>query len=75
MPTRHRHRHSSERGKSITITMGSCSRSVGIRVHDALEIVNTMRRNMHLTGDDDRRRCIGTLNRGLLSDGVQAINA
>jgi tRNA A58 N-methylase Trm61 len=47
MPARHRHRHSSERGKSITITMGSCSRSIGIRVHDVLETVNTMRRNMH----------------------------
>jgi len=48
MPVRHRHRHSSERRKSITITLESCSRSVGIRVHDALETVNTMRRNMHL---------------------------
>jgi hypothetical protein len=49
MPALHRHRHSSERGKSITITMESCSRSVGIRVHDVLETVKTMRRNMHGT--------------------------
>ena len=36
MPARHRHRHFSERGKSITVTMGSCLRSVGIRVHAAI---------------------------------------
>jgi hypothetical protein len=45
MPARHRHRRSSERRKSITITLESCSRSVGIRVHDALETVNTMSRH------------------------------
>jgi len=45
MPARHRHRHSSEHRKLITITLESCSRSAGICVHDALEAVNTMRRN------------------------------
>jgi hypothetical protein len=46
MPARHRHHHSSTRRKSFTITLESCSRSSGIRVHDALETVNTIDRNM-----------------------------
>jgi hypothetical protein len=49
MPARHRHHHSSERRKSFTITLESCSRSSGIRVHDALETVTTIDRNMHKT--------------------------
>jgi hypothetical protein len=47
LPARHRHRHSSEGRKLIAITLESCSRSAGICVLDALETVNTMRRNMH----------------------------
>lgn len=48
MPARHRHHHSSERRKSFTITLESCTRSAGICVHDALETVTTMDRNMQL---------------------------
>jgi hypothetical protein len=47
MPARHRHHHSSARRKSFTITLESCSRSSGIRVHDALETVSAIDRNMH----------------------------
>jgi hypothetical protein len=60
MPARHRHRRSSERRKSITITLESCLRSAGIRVHDALETVNTMHRNMQAQGHcatNSRQRC------------------
>jgi hypothetical protein len=46
MPARHRHHNSTERRKLFTITLESCSRSAGIRVHDALETVITMSRNM-----------------------------
>jgi hypothetical protein len=49
MPARHRHHHSTERRKLFTITLESCSRSAGIRVHDALETVITMSRNMHVS--------------------------
>jgi hypothetical protein len=52
MPARHRHHHSTERRKLFTITLESCSRPPGIRVHDALETVITMSRNMH--GDGGR---------------------
>jgi phage host-nuclease inhibitor protein Gam len=48
MPARHREHHSTASAKTITITMEWCSRPPGIRVHDALETANTMRRNMHL---------------------------
>jgi hypothetical protein len=48
MPARHRHYNSTERRKLFTITLESCSRSAGIRVHDALETVITMSRNMQL---------------------------
>jgi hypothetical protein len=48
MPARHRHLHSSERRKSFTITLESCSRSAGICVHDAMETVTTMSRNMQV---------------------------
>jgi hypothetical protein len=47
MPARHRHHDSTERRKLFTITLESCSRSAGIRVHDAVETVITMSRNMH----------------------------
>jgi hypothetical protein len=47
MPARHRERHSTAHLKTFTITMESCSRPAGIRVHDALETVNTIDRNMH----------------------------
>jgi hypothetical protein len=50
MPERHRHHDSTERRKLFTITLESCSRSGGIRVHDAVETVITMRRNMQLGG-------------------------
>jgi hypothetical protein len=46
MPERHRHHDSTERRKLFTITLESCSRSGGIRVHDAVETVITMSRNM-----------------------------
>jgi len=49
MPARHRHHDSTEHRKLFTITLESCSRSAGIRVHDAVETVITMSRNMHLT--------------------------
>jgi hypothetical protein len=45
MPERHRHHDSTERRKLFTITLESCSRSGGIRVHDAVETVITMSRN------------------------------
>jgi hypothetical protein len=48
MPERHRHHDSTERRKLFTITLESCSRSGGIRVHDAVETVITMSRNMQL---------------------------
>jgi len=48
MPERHRHHDSTERRKLFTIALESCSRSGGIRVHDALETVITMSRNMQL---------------------------
>jgi hypothetical protein len=48
MPARHRYHHSSEARKTFTITLESCSRSAGIRVHDALETVTTIERNMQL---------------------------
>jgi hypothetical protein len=48
MPERHRHHHSSEQPKSFTMTLESCSRSSGIRVHDALETAITIGRNMQL---------------------------
>jgi hypothetical protein len=47
MPERHRHHDSAERRKLFTITLESCSRSGGIHVHDAVETVITMSRNMH----------------------------
>jgi hypothetical protein len=46
MPARHRERHSSAHPKTFTITLELCSRPPGIRVHDALETVITMLRNM-----------------------------
>jgi hypothetical protein len=46
MPARHRHHDSTKRRKLFTITLESCSRSAGIRVHDAVETVITMSRNM-----------------------------
>jgi hypothetical protein len=45
MPERHRHHDSTERRKLFTITLESCLRSGGIRVHDAVETVITMNRN------------------------------
>jgi type I restriction enzyme R subunit len=45
MPARHRYHHSSEARKKFTITLESCSRSPGIRTHDALETVTTIERN------------------------------
>jgi hypothetical protein len=47
MPARHRHHHSSEPKKLITITMESCSRSLAIRVHVALETAFRVDRNLH----------------------------
>src|SRR5271167_2727601 len=47
MPARHRERHSAKFLKTITITTEWRSRTHGMRVHDALESANTMRRNMH----------------------------
>jgi hypothetical protein len=47
MPARHRHHDSTECRKLFTITLESCSRSGGIRAHDAVETVITMSRNMH----------------------------
>jgi hypothetical protein len=41
MPARHRHHHSSERPKTFTMTLVSCSRSSGIGVHDAVETAFT----------------------------------
>jgi hypothetical protein len=61
MPERHRHHDSTERRKLFTITLESCSRSGGIRVHDAVETVITMSRNMHSTTEaltDLRRRIL-----------------
>jgi hypothetical protein len=49
MPARHRYHHSGEARKTFAITLKSCSRSAGIRVHDALETVTTIDRNMHNT--------------------------
>jgi hypothetical protein len=49
MPARHRERHSTAFPKTFTITMEWCSRTHGIRVHDALETANTMRRNMQMS--------------------------
>jgi hypothetical protein len=46
MPARHRVHHSTAHQKAFTITLESCSPLDGIRVHDALETVNTMGRNM-----------------------------
>jgi hypothetical protein len=46
MPARHRHHDSTEHQKLFTITLESCSRYGGIRVHDAVETVITMSRNM-----------------------------
>jgi hypothetical protein len=46
MPARHRHHDSTERRKLFTITLESCSRSIGIRVHEAVETVITIGRNM-----------------------------
>jgi hypothetical protein len=46
MPERHRHHDSTERRKLFTITLESFSRSAGIRVHDEVETVITMSRNM-----------------------------
>jgi hypothetical protein len=46
MPERHRHHDSTERRELFTITLESCSRSGGIRVHDEVETVITMSRNM-----------------------------
>jgi len=46
MPARHGHRLSSEGRQLITIALESSSRSAGILVHDALETVNTIGRNM-----------------------------
>jgi hypothetical protein len=47
MLARHRHHDSSETRKMFTITLESCSRSAEIRVHNALETVTTIDRNMH----------------------------
>jgi len=47
MPERHRHHDSTEPRKLFTITLGSYSRADGIRVHDEVETVITMSRNMH----------------------------
>jgi hypothetical protein len=47
VPERHRHHDSTERQTLFTVTLESCSRSGGIRVHDAVETVITMSRNMH----------------------------
>jgi hypothetical protein len=49
MPERHRHHDSTERRELFTITLESCSRSGGIRVHDEVETVITMSRNMQNT--------------------------
>jgi len=46
MPARHRNHYSSERPKTFTMTLESCSRSLGISAHDALETAFTLRRNM-----------------------------
>jgi hypothetical protein len=46
MPARHCHHDSTERRKLFTITLESCSRSAGSGVHDAVETVITMSRNM-----------------------------
>jgi hypothetical protein len=51
MPARHRHHNSTERRKLFTITLESCSRSAGIRVHGALEAVITMSRNVQLVNE------------------------
>jgi len=48
MPARQRHHDSTERRKLFTITLESCSRSAGIRVHNAVETVITMSRNMQV---------------------------
>jgi len=42
---RHRHYDSIDRRKLFTTTRESCSRSIGIRVHDAAETIITMIRN------------------------------
>jgi hypothetical protein len=42
MPARHRHRHSSEHRKLITITLESCSRCAGNREHHAPEYALTV---------------------------------
>jgi hypothetical protein len=47
MPERHRHQDSTKRRKLFTTSLESCSPSAGIRVHDAVETVITVRRNMH----------------------------
>jgi hypothetical protein len=52
MPERHRHHDSTERRELFTITLESCSRSGGIRVHDEVETVITMSRNMHICHTD-----------------------
>ena len=51
MPERHRHHDSTERRKLFTITLDSCSRSGGIRVHDEMETVITMPRHSGATRD------------------------
>jgi hypothetical protein len=48
MPERHRHHDSAERRKLFTITLESCSRAAGIRVHDKVKTVIAMIRNMQL---------------------------
>jgi hypothetical protein len=48
MQARHRHHHSSERPKTFTKTLESCSRSSGIGVHDAVETAFTNSRNMQV---------------------------
>jgi hypothetical protein len=46
MPARHHHHDSTEQRKLFTITLETCSRSGGTRVHDAVETVITISRNM-----------------------------
>ena len=66
MPARHRHRHSSERGKSLPIAMESCSRSDGIRVLDMLETVNHAPEYAVYSGPEMSgfQRCVGGASTG-----------
>jgi hypothetical protein len=50
MPARHREHHSTAHPKTFTITLERYSHPAGICVHDALETVNTIDRNMQVDG-------------------------